>query len=60
MNQKELLEVKKSFIIKVSVFLLILIFAGAFFLESRSYLDAVYFAAVFILFTKFLILKLYQ
>lgn len=60
MHQSELMENRKSFLIKVAFFIALLMFIGFMYLESNMVLDAVYFVVVLALFIKFLVVKLYQ
>lgn len=55
----ELTGARKSFLLKVAFFIVLLFFAGAMYIESRMLIDAAYFVIVLALFIKFLILKLY-
>lgn len=50
---------KKGFIIKIIFFLALLSLVALMYLESHMLKDALYFAVVFVLFIKFLIIKLY-
>lgn len=50
---------KKSFLLKTVFFVILLLFAGAMYLESRMIIDAAYFVMVLFLFVRFLIVKLY-
>lgn len=55
----ELTGTRKSFLLKVAFFIILLFFAGAMYVESKMLIDAVYFIIVLALFIKFLIVKLY-
>lgn len=60
MHHNTLTDDKKSFITKVIFFLILLSIIALIYLESGVLKDLVYFAIVFILFIKFLIIKLYH
>ncbi len=60
MNRKERRAEINSFIIKVLFFITILIAAAMMYIENRSIVDIGYFFVVFVLFIKFLIVKLYH
>lgn len=60
MHRNKLIENKKSFILKVSFFLILLIFSMLIYLESRRVIDVLYFSVVLVLFIRFLSIKLYQ
>ncbi len=60
MHYNALTEDKKSFAFKIVFFLALLSLIALIYFESRLLIDAVYFAIVFILFIKFLIIKLYH
>ena len=60
MNRKERRAEINSFIIKVLFFITILVAAVMMYIENSSIVDIGYFFVVFILFIKFLIVKLYH
>ncbi len=53
-------ENKKSFVLKVLFFIIVLVIIAALYFESLHIIDAVYFSIVFLLFIKYLIMKLYH
>lgn len=59
MHHNALTEDKKSFLIKIIFFIVLLSLVALMYLESGMLKDALYFIVVFILFIKFLIIKLY-
>lgn len=60
MNRKEVINEKKSFILKVLFLLVLSIFAGCMYIESKMLIDAVYFGFVLVLLIRFIIMKLYR
>ena len=58
MNRKERRTEINSFIIKVLFFMTILVAAAMMYMKSKSIVDIGYFCVVFVLFIKFLIVKL--
>lgn len=60
MNHIDLMGDKKSFLLKITFFVVLLIFAFSMYLESQKLLDAAYLAVVMVLFIKFLLVKLYH
>ena len=60
MNRKEVINEKKSFLLKVLFLLILLIFAGCMYIESGMVIDAVYFGFVLVILIRFLIMKLYR
>lgn len=59
MHHNALTEDQKSFLIKIIFFIVLLSLVALMYLESGMLKDALYFIVVFILFIKFLIIKLY-
>ena len=51
---------KKSFIVKTIFFIFILLFSLLMYFETKMIIDAFYFGITFILFIRFLLIKLYQ
>lgn len=51
---------KKSLVVKILFFMILLSFIGLMYFESRLVKDAIYFAIVLIIFIKFLVIKLYH
>ena len=60
MHHNVLTKEKKGFILKVLFFISLLLLIGFIYLDSRLLKDAIYFVVVFILFIKFLFIKLYH
>lgn len=60
MHHNNLIENKKSFFCKVTFFLVLLAFALLIYLESNLLKDLFYFVIVFVLFIRFLLIKLYH
>ena len=54
------IEERKSFIIKIIFFIIILLFTLFMYFETKMIIDAVYFITIFALFIRFLWIKLYQ
>lgn len=59
-NRKERRTEINSFIIKVLFFMTILVATAMMYMKSKSIVDIGYFCVVFVLFIKFLIVKLYH
>ena len=60
MHRKELIGNKNSFLLKVMFFVLLSMFSILIYLESHKVIDIVYFGVVFVLFIRFLYIKLYH
>lgn len=60
MHRKELIGNKNSFLLKVLFFVLLSFFSILIYLESHKVIDIVYFGVVFVLFIRFLYIKLYH
>lgn len=60
MHHNVLTEDKKSFVIKVIFFLVLLLCTALIYFESRLLKDALYFGLVLVFFIKYLIIKLYH
>lgn len=60
MHRKELIGNKNSFLLKVLFFVLLSLFSILIYLESHKVIDIVYFGVVFVLFIRFLYIKLYH
>lgn len=60
MHRKELIGNKNSFLLKVLFFVLLSMFSILIYLESHKLIDIVYFGVVFVLFIRFLYIKLYH
>lgn len=60
MHRSTSIKEKKSLVIKIMFFMVLLSFIGLMYFESGLLKDAIYFAIVLIIFIKFLIIKLYH
>lgn len=60
MHRKELVGNKNGFILKIMFFLILLVFSMLIYLESHKVIDIIYFGIVFVLFLRFLSIKLYH
>lgn len=60
MHRKELIGNKNSFLLKVLFFVILSLFSILIYLESHKVIDIVYFGVVFVLFIRFLYIKLYH
>ncbi len=54
------IERKKSFVLKTLFFIIMLVVIAALYIESLHIIDAVYLGIVFLLFIKYLSMKLYH